>query len=155
MLLPYERLVLHLKQPDLGHNTSRSTWVLMREEMLGHVDVAGIRDDKFGISFVQHTFTHDGSKLADSKHQRIPSALVRKGIFIIIYLYVSLVRIHHFVPYGICHDLSLHVTRWELRFRDTLWGTELWLVRALSLTSPFAFLLGGTWWNAFAHVFFY
>jgi hypothetical protein len=99
MLLPYERLVLHLKQPDLGHNTSRSTWVLMREEMLGHVDVAGIRDDKFGISFVQHTFTHDGSKLADSMHQRMPSALVRKGIFI----YVSLVRIHHFVPYGICH----------------------------------------------------
>ena len=71
----------------------------MREEMLGHVDVAGIRDDKFGISFVQHTFTHDGSKLADSMHQRMPSALVRKGIFI----YVSLVHIHHFVPYGICH----------------------------------------------------
>lgn len=61
-------------------------------------------------------------------------------------------------------DLSLHVTRWELRFRDTLWGTELWLVRALSLTSPFitpnsvylfAILCFPFGWNAFAHDFFY
>lgn len=69
----------------------------MREEMLGHVDVAGIRDDKFGISFVQHTFTHDGSKLADSMHQRMPSALVRKGIGNI---YLCFARSH-----------PLHVTR--------------------------------------------
>ena len=160
MLLPYERLVLHLKQPDLGHNTSRSTWVLMREEMLGHVDVAGIRDDKFGISCCA-AYLHAWWKQAGWFSASEDAECTRKKGNI----YLCFARSHpSFCSLWALWDLSLHVTRWELRFRDTLWGTELWLVRALSLTSPifalhdtkFCLLLCFPFgWNAFAYDFFY
>ena len=102
----YERLVLHLKQPNLGHNTSRSTWVLMGEKMLGYVD-RHIRNILYIV--IMHgfrlgwTFLHDGSTLADS----IAECTRKKGnIFNHLYLifFPCFARSHpSFVPCGICH----------------------------------------------------
>ena len=95
---------------------------------------------------VQHAFTHDKRQAGWFNGSADAECTWKKGS-------IDLCFTRSHLSFCSLWDLPLHVTRWELRFRDTLWGTKLWLVRALSLTWLFmrldsvyffAFLLGGT-----------